>query len=108
MNHTFYIFRFIGFIGKIVIIYHKCYRYSFLCSANKTISLCPSSATNIIGCEWFENVDDGDMDNNLFISCSASKIFNVSKVVPVSEISSEKPGQQFASCSANKNLVYPW
>ena len=108
MNRPFYIYRFISFIDKIVVIYHKCYWYSFHCHANKTIRLCPSSATNIIGCEWFENIDDGDLDNDLFISCSANKIFSASKVVPVSEISSEKPGQQFVSCSANKNLVYPW
>ena len=108
MNRTFYIHGFISFTDKILIIYHDCYLYSLLCHASKTIRLCPSSATNIIGCEWFENIDDGDMDNNLFISCSANKIFSVSKIVPVCEISSEKPGQQFVSCSANKNLVYPW
>ena len=103
MNRTFYIHRFISFIDKIVILYHNCYRYSLHCNANKTIRLCPSSATNIIGCEWFKNVVDGDMDNNLFISCSANKFFSVSRIVTVSEISSEKPGQQFVSCSANKN-----
>ena len=92
--------------------YQKCYQYSFHCSANKTIGLCPGNATNITdntatGREKYEDGEDGDLGNNLF-SCNANENFGVSVVVPVSKISSKGPGQQFVSCSANKNLVYLW